>query len=229
MWILGNNRRVTAATLDAEREHETQRIVAEERRRVARELHDIVAHRVSMMIVQSEAGASVAAVSDDETAQRFDAIATSGREALAELRRLLGVLRDDDHTASIAPQPSIDQLDALVDEMVEAGLSIDVMVEGPMRPLPPGVELSGYRIVQEALTNALRHAGSTHVEVRLRYSDDALDLEVSDDGVGRVGPTNGYGLVGIHERVALFGGTLTIGERPEGGFIVGARLPLAAR
>jgi len=232
VWLLADNQRAAVSTREHERERETRRIVGEERRRVARELHDIVAHRVSMMIVQAEAGASASSASHDAAERQFDAIATTGREALAELRRLLGVLRDDDRRAETTPQPGLDRLDALVEEMEGAGLSIGLTVEGDARPLPAGVELSGYRIVQEALTNSLRHAGPAHVEVRLRYSDDALDLEVVDDGAGpaeHAERRNSYGLVGIRERVALFGGTLSVGERPGGGFVVGARLPLTAR
>jgi signal transduction histidine kinase len=228
-WLLGWNQQTRVQELETERDFHAERVVAEERQRVARELHDIVAHRVSMMIVQSEAGGSVASGAGDDVAERFDAIAASGREALTELRRLLGVLRNQDDADQLAPQPSIDRLDSLVDEMAGAGLSVVLSVEGRVRSLPPGVELSGYRIVQEALTNSLRHAGPANVTVRLRYSDDALDLEIADDGPGRRGTSVGWGLVGIRERVAMFGGSLTVGERPGGGFLVGATLPLDAR
>ena len=153
-WALGRNQRRRFHELEAEREAETARVVADERQRIARELHDIVAHRVSIMIVQSEAGASVASGTSEDLAERFDAIATSGREALSELRRLLGVLRDDEGPDELAPQPGMDGLGALVDEMAGAGLSVELHVEGRVRSLPPGVELSGYRIVQEALTNS---------------------------------------------------------------------------
>lgn len=225
-WLLGWNQQTRIAELDAERELHTATVIAEERRRVARELHDIVAHRVSMMIVQSEAGGSVATGAADDLAEQFDAIAASGREALTELRRLLDILRDRDHLDELAPQPSFDRLGALVDEMEGAGLSVALSIEGRVRPLPPGVELSGFRIVQEALTNSLRHAGRANVAVRLRYSDDALDLEIADDGPGRPHGATGWGLVGIRERVAMFGGTVTMAERPGGGFVVGATLPL---
>jgi signal transduction histidine kinase len=228
-WLLGWNQQTRVQELETERDFHAERVVAEERQRVARELHDIVAHRVSMMIVQSEAGGSVASGGGDDVAERFDANAASGREALTELRRLLGVLRNQDEADQLAPQPSIDRLDSLVDEMAGAGLSVVLSVEGRVRSLPPGVELSGYRIVQEALTNSLRHAGPANVTVRLRYSDDALDLEIADDGPGRRGSSVGWGLVGIRERVAMFGGSLTVGERPGGGFLVGATLPLDAR
>jgi signal transduction histidine kinase len=181
------------------------------------------------MIVQSEAGASVANGTGAGVADRFDAIATTGREALAELRRLLGALRDPDDRDELAPQPGIDRLDALVEAMTGAGLSVVLHVEGPVRPLPAGVELSGYRIVQEALTNSLRHAGPVHVAVRLCYSEDALELEIADDGPGRRDGPPGWGLVGIRERVAMFGGSVTVGERAGGGFVVGATLPLHAR
>jgi len=228
-WALGRNQRRRLHELDAERDAEAARLVAEERQRIARELHDIVAHRVSMMIVQSEAGGSVASGANDDLAERFDAIATSGREALSELRRLLGVLRDDTRPDELSPQPGMDRLEALVDEMAGAGLSVELHVEGRVRSLPPGVELSGYRIVQEALTNSLRHAGPAKVAVRLRYSEDALDLEIADDGLGTRDRSAGWGLVGIRERVAMFGGSVTMGERPGGGFVVDATLPLATR
>jgi signal transduction histidine kinase len=227
-WLLGWNQQTRLRELEAEREFETARVVAEERRRVGRELHDIVAHRVSMMIVQSEAGGSVAAGAGDDVAERFDAIAASGREALTELRRLLGALRNQDDADALTPQPGIDRLGTLVDEMTAAGLSVVLSVEGRVRSLPPGVELSGYRIVQEALTNSLRHAGPANVAVRLRYSDDALDLEIADDGLGSPDASAGWGLVGIRERVAMFGGSLSMGERPGGGFVVDATLPLRA-
>jgi len=238
-WALGDSARTRraytaelearAARLERERELEASRAAAEERARIARELHDMIAHHVSMMVVQAEAGPVVVEREPATAAQAFDSIGAIGRQALAEMRRLLGVLRSDDDRSgpSLGPQPGLDQLPALVEQAREAGLEARLEVQGEPRPLPPGMDLSAYRIVQEALTNAVRHAGPSTARVLIRYGDADLRLEVRDDGLGpRAGNGAGHGLIGMRERVNLFGGELDAGPRPDGGFAVAARLPL---
>jgi len=221
-----------AERLVVEREIEARRAVTDERVRIARELHDVVAHHVSMMVVQAEAGATVSATAPSQSGERFDGISATGRQALNELRRLVGVLRADDEAGPAEPQPGLDQAAALVAQVGEAGLTVSFRVEGRPRPLPAGVDLSAYRILQEALTNTVRHAGPVAASVVVRYRDDAIDLEVLDDGRGGADglggaddtEPSGHGLIGIRERVGLFGGTLTAGPRPDGGFMVRATL-----
>lgn len=222
-----------ASRLQREQRSEAARAVAEERARVARELHDVVAHHVSMMVVQAEAGAATAA--DPSVVPAFDAIGATGREALIELRRTLGVLREDSAGPIIEPLPGVDRLDALVDEVRRAGLPVELRIEGSRRALADGVDLSVYRIVQEALTNVVKHAGPVPTTVVLRYGPDVLEVEVTDhgrrrssDAPGSAAPGSGQGLIGIRERVALFGGELRVGPRRGGGFEVAARLPLGA-
>ena len=216
---------VLARTLERSRQEEARRAVAEERARLARELHDVVAHAVSMVVVQAEAGAAAGPAGRVEEA--FDAIAGTGRTALAELRRLLGVLRSPGEAGPREPQPGVAQLEPLVESVRRAGLPVEVRVEGPDRPLPPGVDLSAYRIVQEALTNSVKHAGPARASVLLRYGERELELEVTDDGCGpRAGAPSGHGLAGMRERTALLGGELDAGPAPGGGFAVRARLPL---
>jgi signal transduction histidine kinase len=238
-WLVGfayheRNRRtaeLTARAERAERERETEAraAAAEERARIAREMHDVVAHSLSVMVVQ--AGAAEAMLdADPERARRpLAAVQQTGRSALTELRRMLGVLREmADEGPGLAPQPGLSALDELARQVREAGLPVNVRVEGEPRPLPPGIDLSAYRIVQEGLTNALKHAGPATAEVVVRYGPRELELVVRDDGRGR-GPSangGGHGLLGMRERVALYGGDLTAGPRPEGGFALAARLPL---
>ena len=218
---------VLARTLQRQREEEALRAVAEERARLARELHDVVAHAVSMVVVQAEAGAA-AGGRQEGVEQAFDAIADTGRTALSELRRLLGVLRSPGEPGPRDPQPGVAQLEPLVESVRRAGLPVEVRVEGAGRPLPPGVDLSAYRIVQEALTNAVKHAGPARASVVLRYGEQDLEVEVVDDGRGpRNGAPAGHGLAGMRERTALLGGELDAGRGPAGGFAVRARLPLA--
>ena len=221
------------AQLAEEQELRSRWAVAEERARIARELHDVVAHSVSVMVVQAGAARRTVAVSPDQAATALGQIESTGRQALAELRRLLGLLRDDDGeaTAALAPQPSLANLESLAAAAREAGLPVEVSVEGEPRPLPAGVDLSAYRIVQEALTNSLKHAGPARARVRVCYGREALEVQVTDDGAttggnGRPAPEGGNGLIGMRERVALFGGTLEAGADPGGGYRVAARLPL---
>jgi signal transduction histidine kinase len=215
-----------------EREHELRahEAVAEERARIARELHDLVAHNVSVMVVQ--AGAERHALGPDQSSARdtLASIEQAGRQALVEARRLLGMLRRRDDGEELEPQPSVEHIDLLVEQIERAGLPVRLDVEGERTALPAGVDLCAYRIVQEGLTNALKHAGPAHAEVVLRYAPRALDVEVRDDGRGapRVnGDGAGHGLIGMRERVALYGGALETGPREGGGFEIRARLPLA--
>jgi signal transduction histidine kinase len=212
------------ARVQAERE---RLAVAEERARIARELHDVVAHSVSTIVVQAEAGEALLDREPDRAREAFDSIRGSGRQALVELRRMLGLLRRDEDELALVPQPSLEHLEALVDHVRGVGLPVRIEIEGEPRRLPPGVDLSAYRIVQEALTNALKHGGRARAVVRVRYGADDLELEVVDDGSGASnGAVGGHGLTGMRERVRLYGGELETGRRPEGGFGVRARLPL---
>jgi signal transduction histidine kinase len=221
--------RERAERAESERETAARVAVAEERARIARELHDVVAHSVSVMVLQ--AGAVRRLLRDDQAREReaLDTVERTGREALAEMRRLLGVLRTPEEQAELAPQPGLSELPALVERTEAAGLAVELRLEGEPAPLPRGVDLSAYRIVQEALTNTLKHSGAGHAEVTVRYHPDAVDLEITDDGRGpAAGNGGGHGLVGMRERATLYGGELSAGAREGGGFVVRARLPLPA-
>jgi signal transduction histidine kinase len=210
---------------------EMARVAAEEERaRIARELHDVVAHSVGVIVVQAGAERMALAAEAERTREVLQAIEATGRDALAEMRRLLGMLRKDDAELALAPQPSLRHVDALVRQMAEAGLPVELEIEGDPVPLPPGVDLSAYRIVQEALTNALKHAGRARARVAITYGRDEIGLEVSDDGGGPAvaAAPGGHGLVGMQERVALYGGELKSGRGRAGGFVVRARLPLGS-
>ena len=216
-----------AAQAERERETAARIAVAEERARIARELHDIVAHAVSVMVLQVGA---VRHKLPDELADESGAlrgVEQAGRTALAEMRRLLSAMRRDGDDLELAPQPGLGGVGALVAEIGRAGLPVTLHVEGEAAPLPRAIDLSAYRIVQEGLTNALKHARAHRADVTLRYAPDELQIEVRDDGAGG-GASNGpgYGLVGVGERVKIYGGTMTAGAAPDGGFVLGARLPL---
>jgi signal transduction histidine kinase len=242
-WILGDNVRTRrqyvaeleekAVRMEAEREAQAQRAAAAERTRIARELHDVVAHSVSVMTVQAGAARRVLdqAGADPDVREAIATVEATGREALAELRRVVGVLREDGESAGVAPQPGVADLPALVARAREAGLSVELEVEGEPRPLPSGVDLSAYRIAQEAITNTLKHAGPARAQVRVCYGAEALEVQVVDDGRGAAAdpapPGGGNGLVGMRERVALFGGELRAGPRAGGGYEVKARLPIS--
>jgi signal transduction histidine kinase len=217
-----------ARRLATERDATVRAAIAEERARIARELHDIVAHSVSVMVVQ--AGAAEDLLDRDPRRARppLRSIQESGRQAVAELSRMLGLLRGDHAALALTPQPGTAQLGELVTEMDKVGLPVSLTVEGTPRPLTPGVELAGFRIVQEALTNTLKHAGPATAAVRLRYAEEALEIEVVDDGRGGRINGSGHGLIGMRERVTLYGGALDAGPRPGGGFAVRARLPAEA-
>jgi signal transduction histidine kinase len=215
-----------ADRLEREREAQARAAVAAERARMARELHDVVAHSLSVMVVQAQAAERVLDGEQASAREALAAIDSTGRQALVEMRRLVGILRDDRELA-LAPQPGLGQLDALLEHVRDAGLPVALTVEGDPRPLAPGVDLSAYRIVQEALTNALKHAGPARAWVAVRYRAADVELEVTDDGRGPVDRDDGgHGLVGMRERVALYGGALDSGARNGHGFRVRARLPL---
>jgi signal transduction histidine kinase len=215
-----------ARVLERERDVNARVAAAEERVRLARELHDVVGHSVSVMVVQ--AGAERLALGEERpsTREALLAIERTGREALAEMSRLLGMLRTSDERLSLAPRPSLADLEGLVATVREAGVRVELRVEGEQLALAPGVDVSAYRIVQEALTNVVKHAGPVNAWVVVRYLDGALELEVSDDGPAPVNDgAPGYGLAGMRERVELHGGALEAGARNGGGFAVKARLP----
>jgi signal transduction histidine kinase len=240
-WILGDNLRTRRAylheleekaeRLEREREENERRAAADEQARIARELHDVIAHNVSVMVVQAAGGREVFETHPDRAREALASIEATGREALTELRRLLGVARaHEDGSTSLAPQPGLERLGTLVEQVRAAGLTVDVQVEGEQRDLPTGVDLSAYRVIQEALTNTLRHAFAQRAWVVVHYGERELIVEVLDDGAGppRAGRQDGRGLVGMQERVGLFGGEVRTGARPEGGFRVWARFPLGA-
>jgi signal transduction histidine kinase len=219
-----------AERLAREREERARTAVAEERARVARELHDVVAHSISVMTIQ--AGAARLLIDDDPLRADgpLQAVEDTGRQTLAELRSLVGVLHAGELALGLAPQPGLDDLPALAESVRAAGLPVVMTVDGEPEGVPPGVDLTAYRIVQEALTNTLKHAGPASARVTVRYRPGSIDLEILDDGAaagnGRAG--GGHGLVGMRERVALYGGELQAGTQPGGGFAIRARLPLEA-
>jgi signal transduction histidine kinase len=212
---------------ERERELAKREAVIEERARIARELHDVIAHHVSMMVVQAGAERRMLDVGNESTREVLTTIERIGRGALTEMRRLVGMLRgkDDD---TLTPQPGISDLATLVAQMRAAGLDAQLQMEGESRDIPIGIDLSAYRIVQEGLTNALKHAGHARTMVRVRYGVDSLEIEILDEGdPGAIEvDRGGHGLVGMRERVALYGGTLDAGRRPAGGFAVRVLLPI---
>jgi signal transduction histidine kinase len=215
-----------AVVLEREREERARAAVAEERTRIARELHDVVAHAISVIILQGRGGRRLLNEDPDEARRAFDTIERTASQALSEMRRLLGMLRADDESLALAPQPSLSALDALASEVTHAGLPVDVQIVGEPVELPAGVDLSAYRIVQEALTNALKHAGPARASVRVRYGDGELEIEVVDDGSATGnGDGTGHGLLGIRERVTVYGGSFEAGRETLGGYAVRARLP----
>jgi signal transduction histidine kinase len=217
-----------ASALEHELQREAALAAAEERTRIARELHDVVAHGLSLMVVQAEAAEELLARSPEAAVQPLRRVQDTGRQSLAEMRRLLGVLRaPGESPAATAPQPSLRRLPELVAEALGVGLRVDVQVTGDLDGLPAGLDLAAFRIVQEALTNTRRHAHARTARVRLDRSPDALDIEVTDDGDAGAGGRAGHGLIGMRERAALYGGTLSAGPAPGGGFRVAATLPLA--
>ena len=251
-WVLGDSTRYRrayytnleerAARLERERDAHAQIAAAAERARIARELHDVVAHNVSVMVVQADGAAYALGTDPARTRQALAAISATGRQALNEMRALLGVLRrgDDGGLAVLAPLPGLGQLDELLDQARAAGLPVTCSIEGTVRPLAAGTALTAYRIIQESLTNAIRHAHATHATVCIRYEPTAITIQVADDGEGAAETSidsrevrswrgrAGHGLTGMSERAAALGGWLTAGPDPGGGFMVQAWLPTAA-
>ncbi|MFB0628789.1 sensor histidine kinase [Streptomyces sp. AB3(2024)] len=249
-WVLGDSLRTRRAyyaqlvernqRLEKEREAQAKVAVAAERARIARELHDVVAHNVSVMVVQADGAAYVMDAAPEQAKEALQTISGTGRQALAEMRRLLGVLRtgEPQESEDYVPQPDVEQIEVLVEQVRAAGLTVTFEVEGTPRRLPTGVELTAYRIVQEALTNTRKHGGpDARASVRLVYFDDGLGLLVEDDGRGAAhelyedggADGAGHGLIGMRERIGMVGGTLDAGPRPGGGFRISALLPLKKR
>jgi signal transduction histidine kinase len=240
-WILGDSMRYRrgyyaaledkAARLEAERHAQAGIAAAAERARIARELHDVVAHHVSVMVVQADGGRYALRADPGRAEAALAAIACTGRQALAEMRMLLGVLRaTSDDEAALAPVPGLAELRELLDQARTAGLEVSYTLTGTPRPLTEGAELAAYRLVQESLTNTRKHAGlAASASVTLRYQPDGLTVEVTDDGIGSAVPdSGGHGLAGMRERIALYGGTVQAGPLAGGGFGVTAHLPCPA-
>jgi signal transduction histidine kinase len=223
-----------AARLEADREERAARAVADERARIARELHDVVAHSLTVMVIQAGAARRLVDRDPERVVEVAATIRQMGREALDEMRRLVGVLSDEPGQPVLAPQPTMADLAALVERARGAGLEVELTVRGERAELPPGVDLAAYRVVQEALTNTVKHARAQRATVSVTYAAEQLELCVSDDGAAAAGeapgaeavPGGGHGLVGMRERVTLYGGELAAGERDGGGFEVRARFPL---
>ncbi len=237
--LVRNRQRIFAATeqraelAEADRDAEAERAVARERSRIAREMHDVVAHGMSVIAVQAAAAQEIVHTNPDKAAEVLNRIENVGRESLTEMRRMLGVLRDSDDdaaAASLAPQPSLDDVNAAVARSADAGVATDLIITGQERELPPGIELAAFRIVQEALTNVLKHAGPmASASVTINYGPDALTVEIVDDGRGSVSSLSdvggGNGLIGMRERVEIYGGELAAGPRTGGGYRIRAALP----
>jgi signal transduction histidine kinase len=224
-WVIGDTARTQRERnelLEERRSEAARQAANDERVRIARDLHDVVAHHVSVIAVQAEAAQEVLASQPDRAAEAMASVADTARTALAELRRLLGVLRSP---TALAPQPDLDGMDELVDSVRHAGLAVEVSTTGEPRPVDAVVGLTAYRVVQEALTNVLKHAGDCRASVNLDFADDALVVTVTDDGRS-TGTGDGHGLVGMRERVTMLGGSLDAGPGGNGGFAVRARLPL---
>jgi signal transduction histidine kinase len=239
LWIVGfalgrkfeeaDAARDRALRAEREREERARSAVAEERARIARELHDVVGHSVSVMTVQASGVRRLLRPEQEREREALLVVERTGREALAEMRRMVGVLRRPEEAPALAPQPSLEHLDRLVAQAREAGLEVDLRVEGEAVELPAGLDLTAYRLVQEGLTNAIKHAQAKRAEVVVHYSDGEVEVMVSDDGRGvGTGDGSGHGLVGMRERVSVYGGDLDAGPNPGGGYRLRAKLPLAA-
>jgi signal transduction histidine kinase len=218
------------ANAERERRETARRAVEEERARIARELHDVVAHQMTVMTIQAEGARRIAKDADPRIQEALDTIKATGHSALVEMRRMVGLLRETEgHSPGLAPLPRLTNLSSLVEKIRSAGVPVELSVEGDARPLADGVELSAYRIVQESLTNAVQHGGpGVSAEVAVIYGDDALDVMVIDDGRGAAAASSnggGNGLVGMRERVAVLGGSFEAGPKNGGGYRVHARIP----
>jgi signal transduction histidine kinase len=230
-WLFGRIARARhLRLLAAEREQEQRARIAvgDERARIARELHDVVAHSVGVIVLQAQGARRVFERDPERAREALESIERTARTALADMRGSLGVLRREDDERALAPQPGVDDLNQLIEEARAGGLTVELAVEGERVPLPQGIDLSAYRIVQEALTNVIKHAGRARARVTLRYLDDELEVEVADDGrgPGPAGDGSGLGIIGMRERVEAHGGRLDAGAGTEGGFLVRASLPL---
>jgi len=228
-WLAGlslRSRHEREAAFDRLRLEQANAAVVDERARIARDLHDAVAHSIGVIILQARGARRMFQTDPDATLGALDAIETTGTAALAEMRGLVGVLRDDEQPKPLAPPPSLRHVESLVATVREAGLPVELSIEGTPVGLPAGMDASAYRIVQEALTNALAHAGSATANVVIRYGADDLDLEIGDTGVGPRDVEAGHGLTGMRQRVSFFDGRLDVGPRPGGGYMVRASLPL---
>ena len=218
-----------AILAEREREAAARIAVAEERARIARELHDVVAHAVSVMLLQVGAVRHKLPEALAEDREALEGVEQAGRSALAEMRRLLGAMRRNGEGTELTPQPGLDSVDALIDEVGRAGLPVRLRLDGDRFPLPRGVDLSAYRIIQEGLTNVLKHAHASHADVTVRYGSSELQIEIRDDGRGAASTDGlGHGLVGMRERVKIYGGEMTTGTAAGGGFVLTTRLPLSA-
>jgi signal transduction histidine kinase len=217
-----------AQRMRAEHEESLRSVVASERATIARELHDVVAHAIAVTVVQARGARRMLGKDEAAVRRALDAIEHTNTQALGDMRRLLAVLRDtEEGPPSTDPQPSLSRLSTLVEHVRASGLEVRVLSVGHPREVPPGVDLSAYRIIQEALTNVIKHARATSAEVQLTYTDQALGVTIRDDGTARTPPGTGHGLIGIRERVAVVGGEVTFGATPDGGFQVESRLPYA--
>ena len=233
-WLAGvavRTRREREEALERAHAEAAIHAAADERARIARELHDAVAHAMGVMVLQARGARKTMTTDPDAARAALDAIEGTGTAALADMRRVVGVLRRSDDAVSLTPPPSLRQLDALVTGVREAGLPVEVGIEGTPRDLPPGVDLTAYRVVQEALTNTLVHAGPATSRVLLRYGDAALELEIADTGVGTPAGAarDGHGIAGMRERIESFDGSLDVGPGDHGGYVVRARLPFGSR
>ena len=237
-WIIGfavgdkyrevDEAKERAALAEREREERALRAVADERARIARELHDVVGHSVSVMTVQASAVRRLLEPDQERVGEALQVVEQTGREALAEMRRMVGVLRHAEEAPALAPQPSLGEIERLVQHARDRGLPVELSIEGDPVELATGIDLTAYRLVQEGLTNAIKHARAQQAEVVIRYANGHVELTVSDDGSGGGdGGGSGHGLVGMRERVNVYGGELDAGPRPEGGFRLRARLPVA--
>ena len=232
VWVRGDWTWARLREQRRDREARARQAVADERARIARELHDVVAHALGVIVMQAGGAGTVPHLEDRDAKRVLDVIERTGRQAFAEMRRLVEVLRDDSEAAGLAPQPTIAELDTLVDQVSAAGLPVSLEIHGEARAVQTGVEVSAYRIVQEALTNSLKHSGGS-ARVRVDWSTESLSVEVVDEGSGAPDgggsapqpDSGGHGLVGMRERVALYGGVLEAAPSPGGGFRVAARLP----
>lgn len=240
-WTLGRavrSRQIRAVeaedrvvAIEREREEKMRAVVAEERGRIARELHDIVAHGVSVMVLQAGAARQTLDRDPGKVRELLETVEHMGRQALDEMHRLLSVLRRSDDDLAVTPPLKLAAIERLIDDVRGTGLAVELRIEGEQRPLAPGLEVSAYRIVQEALTNTIRHAQASSVQVVLRYDPDALELTIGDNGTGSTDDRNsgGHGLIGMKERAELFDGSVNAGPGEPNGWVVTARLPILAR